>query len=381
MAWLQKVTKPGARAPYRVKWREADGRERSRSFVDHEAAKRFLRDTESALDAGTYVAPDAGDLTLREWTAHTVESWNDLRPTTLARYETVIASQILPSLGDLPIGRVDTVVVQRWVNDLGKSGLSPATVRKAYQTLARIMRDAVVAKRVPFSPCMPEIRLPKVERHEARFLTPDEVKRLVDAIGPEWESFVWIGATCGLRIGEILALQWRDVDLLHSTITVRRNAVEANGVQHVGPTKTGAGRRAVPMPRVAVDALRARLERTGGGPGDLVFPSGNGTPWRSTNFRNRVWNDACTRAGLATWHKRRGAKGYHYDGLVPHELRHTAVSLWIAHGATLVEVTAWAGHENSAVLLKTYGHLFPTHGARVTAALDDAFADDDEATA
>lgn len=378
MAWLQTVTKPGTRAPYRVKWRTADGSERSRSFVDKDAAKRFLRDTESELDAGTYIDTNDGAIPLREWIAHTAQSWNDLRPSTRARYDSAIQAQILPTFGDVPIGRIDDVAVQRWVNDLTNSGLKPSTVVKAYQVLTKIMRPAV-GKRIRVSPC-DGVTVPKVEQHEARALDVDEVARLAAAIGPEWDALVWIGATCGLRVGEMLALQWRDVDLLHATITVRRTVSEANGAQHVGPPKSAAGRRAVPMPRVAVDAVRARLERTGGAPGDYVFPTASGSPWRATNFRYRIWNQACCDAGLATWRKRRGKPGYHYDGLVIHELRHTAVTLWIAHGATLIECQKWAGHESVAVLLRVYGHLFPTHGARVTDALDAAFDDDDQAT-
>jgi integrase len=365
MAWLATDDRPG-RAPYRVKWRTIDGRERSRSFTDKTAAKRFLREVETDLDAGTYVDTNGGKIVLREWIDEARESWIDIRPTTRARLDSAIDAQILPRLGDVPIGRIDRDVVQAWVNDLTKSGLAPATVRKAVQTLSRVLRRAV-GKRIRSNPCTdPGLVLPRLEKHEARFLDVDEVRALADAIGPTWDALVWIGATCGLRIGEILALRWRDVDLLHGAITVRRTASEANGAQYVGPTKTGNGRRAVPMPRVAVAAVRAHMERTAGARStavDLVFPTRNGTPWRATNFRNRVWRPACTAADL--------------DGLVPHELRHTAVSLWIAHGATPNEVAAWAGHGTTSVVLDVYGHLFPTEAARVTDRLDAAFDDDE----
>ena len=83
---------------------------------------------------------------------------------------------------------------------------------------------------------------------------------------------------------------------------------------------------------------------TGLGPDDLVFPSQAGTPLRVQNFRRRHFDRAAAAAGL--------------EGLVPHELRHTAASLAIASGASIKGVQSMLGHASAAMTLDRYGHLF-----------------------
>ena len=120
----------------------------------------------------------------------------------------------------------------------------------------------------------------------------------------------------GLRWGEAAALRARRVDLLRGRIEVAESATDVNGRMVFGPPKSHARRR-VPVPRFLQEDLAGQL--TGLGPDDLVFPSQAGTPLRVQNFRRRHFDRAAAAAGL--------------EGLVPHELRHTAASLAIASGA------------------------------------------------
>jgi integrase len=120
--------------------------------------------------------------------------------------------------------------------------------------------------------------------------------------------------------------------------------VEVRGVLHIGPPKTRASRRTVGLPRFVVEELAAHLA----GPGDseaFVFTAPQGGPLRVTGFRARVWRPATRTAGL--------------DGLRIHDLRHTAVALWIAAGANPKEVAARAGHSSVSFILDRYGHLYP----------------------
>ena len=167
------------------------------------------------------------------------------------------------------------------------------------------------------SPCR-RVPLPKVEREEMRFLTPAEVATLADAIAPCYRALVLVGAYGGLRIGELAGLRRGRVDLLRGTVQVAEIVVEVRGVLHMGPPKTRASRRTVGLPRFVVEELVIHLA----GPGDLdafVFTAPEGGPLRVNLFRARVWRPAVTAAGL--------------EGLRIHDLRHTAVALWIAAGA------------------------------------------------
>jgi len=108
----------------------------------------------------------------------------------------------------------------------------------------------------------------------------------------------------------------------------------------------------VPLPRFVIDELAAHLGDIAGH--DLVFPAPEGGPIRASLFRRRTWEPAVTRAGLSP--------------LRPHDLRHTAVALWIAAGASAHEV-ARAAHTSGSAVLDRYGHLLP-HEERITHALD-----------
>lgn len=112
----------------------------------------------------------------------------------------------------------------------------------------------------------------------------------------------------------------------------------------------------VPLPQVAVRPLDEHLRAVPTGPGDLVFRAPLGGPVRLATWRRRIWAPAVREAGL--------------EPLRTHDLRHTAVALWIAAQATPNEIAARAGHSSVSVVLDRYGHLFPGSEARVNDALD-----------
>ena len=179
---------------------------------------------------------------------------------------------------------------------------------------------------------------------------------LADAIDPPYRALVLLGAYCGLRLGEMLALRRSRVDLLHRRIEVVATLYEIGRELIENPPKTKAGQRSVPLPRVVVDALEQHLAAQPGGPDDYLFRAPKGGPVRVAAWRYRAWAPAVNRAGLAP--------------LRAHDLRHTAVALWIAAGASPNEIATRAGHSSVVTVLDRYGHLLPGSGERVTDALD-----------
>ena len=123
----------------------------------------------------------------------------------------------------------------------------------------------------------------------------------------------------------------------------------------MGPPKTRASRRTVGLPRAVVEELAANLA-TLAPPDAFVFTAPKGGPLRVIAFRARIWRPATRAAGLA--------------GLRIHDLRHTAVALWIAAGANPKEVAARAGHTSVSFTLDRYGHLYPESDAALRDRLD-----------
>lgn len=344
----------GRDRPWRARYRGPDGQERSRSFFRKRDAERWLASIETAKARGEWVDPKLGRTTVAEWAARWWQTTVDLRPSSRARDESYYRNHIAPRFGNIKLAAVDHLTVREWIAELSDQGLAPATVRKAHQVLSKILRAAVDDGLLASSPCERQ-RLPKIEHHEMRFLTPGEVAQLADAIDQRYRNLVLVGAYGGLRAGELFGLRRDRVELMTGRVDVAEIAVEVRGRHYFGPPKTQAGRRSVPLPRFVVDELTRQAGPLG--PDQLVFAAPEGGPIRGSLFRRRFWLPAIDAAGVAP--------------LRLHDLRHTAVAFWIAAGASPKEIAVRAGHSSVAVVLDRYGHLLPGTEERVTAALDE----------
>lgn len=178
------------------------------------------------------------------------------------------------------------------------------------------------------------IEPPQVVRHEQRYLTAAEVATLADAIDPRYRGLVYLGAYGGLRIGEMVGLTVCNVNPLGSTVKVVTQVVEVAGRQTPGPPKTAAGRRTVPLPRFVMDQLAPHLQDKT--PDALVFSAPEGGTIRRTIWAARTFRPAVERAGL--------------HSLRVHDLRHTAVALWVAAGASPLELTDEADQAQQRVV-------------------------------
>jgi Phage integrase family len=185
-----------------------------------------------------------------------------------------------------------------------------------------------------------------------RYLAPAEVSRLADAIDPRYRAVVLLGAYGGLRAGELFGLRVPRLDLPAQRLDVVEQVVEVSG--NLGAPKTKAGRRSVPLPVVVCDALSEHLRQWPSD--DLVFTAPDGGPVRLASWRSRFFKRAVDAAGVAP--------------LRVHDLRHTAVSLWIAAGASPREIASRAGHTSVSIVLDRYGHLLPGSESRVNDELD-----------
>jgi integrase len=353
MAHIERRVRSG-KVSYRARYRDPAGRERSKSFSRKVDAERWVAEIEHAKTRGAWADPALGKVRFSDWLAAWWATTTNLRPSTRARDETLLRLYAVPRFGDIPVAAISQLEVRAWVAELSARGFAPATVTKAYQLLGKVMAAAVDAGYLAQTPCR-NVPLPRVEREEMRFLTPTEIVTLAEAIRPAYRALVFVGAYGGLRIGELAGLRRSRVDLLRGTVRVAEILTEVAGRLHFGPPKTWASRRTVSLPRVVTRELQAHLA-SGGEPNDHVFTAPQGGTLRIVAFRNRIWRPATDAAGLA--------------GLRIHDLRHTAVALWIAAGASPKEVAVRAGHTSVSFTLDRYGHLYPEADTRLRDRLD-----------
>jgi integrase len=341
---------------FEARYRGPDGKEYAKRFLTKREAQAFLDHLGTDRLAGRWRDPRAGRVLFADWLATWQPTTVDLRPSSRARDDSYLRTHVLPRFGAVRLEAITPLEVRSWVTDLTRRGLAPATVHKAYQTLAKVLRAAVDANLLPDTPCR-RIPLPKVEREEMRFLSPDEIATLASAIAPRYRALVLFGGYCGLRLSELAGLRRSALDLRRGRVRVSENAVEVRGTIELGAPKTRAGRRTVPIPASVVGCLEQHLaEFAVEEPTALVFGGPDGGVLRAGSWRSRVWNPAIRAAEL--------------EGVRIHDLRHTAVSLWIAAGANPKQIATWAGHTSVSIVLDRYGHLYEGHETDVLDRLD-----------
>lgn len=227
---------------WEVRYRDPDGKQRARLFDRRVDAEQFVVATEHSKLSGTYLDPALGRMTLARFVdEHFRATMVGLEASTRARDESSLRTHILPVFGSRQLVTIDYADCQAWVNELS-TRRAPATVVKAAQIMGKVMKAAVRAKRIPHNP-MTDVSLPTVTDPDDIYLTPAQVESLaeaMDAVGPQFRALIWLGCYAGPRIGELLALRWSDVDVLHRTVTICRKVIEVSG--------TGLA-RAPPRPR------------------------------------------------------------------------------------------------------------------------------------
>lgn len=193
--------------------------------------------------------------------------------------------------------------------------------------------------------------------NETVFLKPGEVNALADEIRRPYRPMVLLAAYRGLRFGELAGLRPRRLNLLHGRLEVAEALKETTREQYFGLPKYERVRM-VPLPPFLVEVLEEHL-REFAPQSDLVFTSPEGKMLRRSLFERRIFTPAVVRAALDT-------------GLTFHGLRHTAVSILISQGATLVELAAIMGWSRStaAAMAMRYGHLFAERERHLTEAVE-----------
>lgn len=185
---------------------------------------------------------------------------------------------------------------------------------------------------------------------------------MIKAATDDERALVMTAITTGLRSSELRGLRWADIDLKGAKITVTQRA-DQWGV--IGPPKSEAGRRTIPIPPQLVAELKRWKLKSPPSSLDLVFPSSTGTPLRHNNMLRRIYFPLQVRAGLGVPKlDQAGEPLVDKDGEPVftgkygfHDLRHAAASGWIANRIDLKRLQVWIGHENVQTTLNVYGHL------------------------
>ncbi|MDP9255945.1 MAG: site-specific integrase [Actinomycetota bacterium] len=309
-------------------------RQHIRSVTLRDAAEEFL--------AGAR----AGSIATRSGDAY--------RPSVIRSYEQALNLNVLPRLGGMRLDEVSAIDLQRMIEDLRGRGLSASTIRNATTPLRAIYRRAVQLGMAPENPTR-SVTLPSGATRRAHGGDPASAARMIAALEPR-DQCIWAAAFyAGLRLGELRALRWRDVDEQAGYLRVRRSWDARDG--EIEP-KSDAGIRDVPILARLLPFLAAQRERCpwSDEPNGLVFGTSVRTPFSRTHFYTRA-RRAWAKAGLP-W-------------ITPHQARHSFASFLIAARVDVKTLTTYMGHGSARLSLDTYGHLFPSADAQNAAQIDN----------
>jgi hypothetical protein len=141
----------GVGARWLVRWREADGRQRKKSFARKADAERFATTVGHELQSGSYIAPEAGRVLVGEWASRWLAAQGHLAASTADRYRIAIATHIAPRWATVNLSAVTHADVQHWISDLARVW-SGASVIKVHRVFSQIMAWAVRDSRISGQP-------------------------------------------------------------------------------------------------------------------------------------------------------------------------------------------------------------------------------------
>lgn len=335
-------------AVYRV-----DGRQKwEHAGRTKKSAERLLDSRLHEIHNDEYVQPkrlsfaDYARKWLKDYAAVSVKE------STLISYRTIVERHLIPRFGSRMLHSIGTGDVQSFIAAcLADGRMKPKTAVNILVPLKAMFKHAVIWGYLRTDPTV-AVKRPKVETEEMDFLSPDEVRSLIEAVRPHYRTLIMTAIMTGMRRGELLALRWDDIDWLTSEINVRRAVYRGSLVT---PKSKSSIRRIVMSPTLQ-RALREHRRLYSRKESPLVFTNENGGLIDGDNLVKREFLPALERAGL---HRIRF-----------HDLRHTYASLLIAQGENVKFVQHQLGHASAKTTLDRYGHLMPNAKNEAGARLD-----------
>jgi integrase len=344
---------------WQADWTTADGVRQRKRFATKREAEDFLHTTVKAIRGGTFIDPRAATkVTVSRLYAEWIERIANVgangrkpaSPKTVDNYRRCYENYVAPRWAHTPVSNVRYDDVAEWITTLKGQDGRPAGVttrREVGLYFGRLMGHAVKKRLLPNNPAKDPLGqtdyVPaKEKQREHVYLTMPQLTSLAREC-EGFELFVMLAGTCGLRWGEITALSFEDLELGPTpSVAVRRAFSEVGGKLILGPTKGGES-RVVPLPRLIAHRLEG-LESWGTG-SDRIFTGGRGSVLRNNTWTRRHYAPAIANASRTN---------PAFPRPTFHDLRHTAVSLAISHGANVKVVQRIAGHASATMTLDTY---------------------------
>lgn len=349
-----------------VGWGE-DGKKRvlRHSADTRKECQQWLVERLKEKQSGTLTEPTRMKVSdfLKHWLDSTVA--RTCKPTTISNYSQVVRVHINPEIGGVEITKLTPMMVESLYTKVQQKGSSPRTVQLVHAVLRRALDQGLKWGIIARNPC-DAVTAPKNPGREMKYLTPDEIDRFLEAAKADRLHAMFILAvTTGLRLGELSGLRWEDIDFEKGNLQVIQTVTQVNGRLLFGTPKSKSSRRTVPIPSIALAALKKwrveqAQERLMLGDAwkhpELVFTTRRGGPLSATNIRTRMFPEVLR---LAQCKKVRF-----------HDLRHSYVVLSGLAGVSIGAISKNVGHSRQSITTDVYSHVLEEQRKEAATKLD-----------
>ncbi len=324
-------------------------------------AQRTLREVLLSVEQGSYVKPNK--VTLGEWLTQWLRDYASMNTTdrTQESYASTVGRHLIPSLGKVMLADLQPQHIKSYYAEKlskgradGKGGLSARSVVYHHRILSKAL-DYAVKMGVVVRNVAGLVQPPRVKRVRMNTLSTEEVTRFLEA-AKETDYYVYFATLLytGLRRGELLALRWRNLDLVKGMLTVVETAYKlGNGDYIIKEPKTAQSRRTISLPlslvelfkvyRIDQELLRIQLG-VSLNVDDFVFIRPDGRPI-NPNAVTLAFRRIIKKAGL--------------KDIRIHDLRHTHATLMLKAGVNPKVVSERLGHASISITLDIYSHVLP----------------------
>ena len=334
---------------------DARGRQKRKYAYARTKAEAERKLLELLVKYGAGQAADPGRVTLAEH----LERWlaykeSRVKPTTLAGYTNLVRNHIVPEIGQVRLARLNAYHVEQLYQAMLARGLSARMVNLAHVVLNNALGLAVRWGTLDRNPAA-AVDPPRPTPTEPSYWTPEQAVAFLEAArGHRLYALFYLALVTGMRRGELLGLQWPDVDLERGVLQIQRNLTVAGGRVVLTTPKSARSRRGLYLSREAAAVLREHHRR------QAEERERAGSLWRQDC---PPWVFAST-VGTYTMPRNlyRTFKALIEGAGVPeirfHDLRHTYVSLERARGTQIELISSRVGHSRVSFTLQAYRHLY-----------------------
>ena len=292
------------------------------------------------------------------WKMYCADMETRLREHTMRTKKYIVELKILPYFGNKRVNDITAADIRQWQNELIKMGYSPTYLKTINNQLSAIFNYAVRYYDLKSNPCAKAGSMGKSKAEEMDFWTGEEFRRFIDSVMNKRRSYMAFMTLywTGMRLGELLALNPKDVDLEKRTISITKSYQRLGKKDVITPPKTPKSKRVITIPEFLAADIKDYMDSLYDlQEDDRLFPI--------TKY-------------YLEHEMQRGIKESGVKRIRVHDLRHSHASMLIELGFSPLEIANRLGHEKVETTLNTYAHLYPNKQTKLAERLDSEYRED-----